>query len=273
MLYMKYRRIPIKRLFETSENLDDLEAKLAKNGIEFENKRDLRKFLVWNWKKENKEEIEQAYAAPVEPTEELPYTEYKDGFLNIKIYGIAHGAKGLSPSHKIKRLIQKEYAKQDEQTLWRLEPGMAGQFGLDPADVMGYLDLRILLKSPKFLLLCAGERIPTWPLIRSRLQKTNLGKSIIKAHEEPAHITKLQKILQAHSLPPPFETYTREAAENPLTLYGREMAKSLSRTQEYFFNTQVALVGLSHVQEIVDFLKRETKERETWQRHVLGQAG
>ena len=87
---------------------------------------------------------------------------------------------------------------------------------------------------------------------------------MIKACINPAYIGKLQKILDASALPAPFETLVNEACNDPLTIYGRNMAQYLRSRQCMPEFQQNALVGLGHVQEIVDFLDRFNRNYQTW---------
>jgi len=113
---MKYRRIPIKRLFEVSENLADLEARLAKNGMTFSDPKELHDFLNWNWMEANKDKIAEIRAQPLEPVSELPHNTVilkgrYDTDITVKIYGVIHGTTGLSLGYKIKRMVRKAAKK------------------------------------------------------------------------------------------------------------------------------------------------------------------
>ena len=267
---MKYKRIPVKRLFEASECVGDLERILARNNITFESEKQLRRFLKWNWQRENREEILRAYQEPVEPVEELPFVEYKTGPMNVKIYGVAHGGLGMSVGHKLKRLVKKTYdANKFEFSHWRIEPGLARIFDLDEKDEMvprfNSADPQPfkpnalnLAQTMNYLLLWSLRRVEAITFLGQT------GINMIKACTDPAYIGKLQKILDASALPAPFETLVNEACNDPLTIYGRNMAQYLRSRQCMPEFQQNALVGLGHVQEIVDFLDRYERNHQIW---------
>jgi hypothetical protein len=251
-------------LFETSPHRADVEAFLRPRRL---GRRRLKRYLQKEWRRYNTDRISAIRADPLEPLDELPYSEVVEGSVTYRIHGMVHDQRGfglrMRPEVRA-ALLDLIRGLDGPGEGYVLEHGFGKNFDL-PTDrdagrgrnvldeVGGRVGLSVVLRRLPLLPL-----IPILPLIAA-LSWDVMSREIGATLKDIRHLTKLREVYRLAQLPEPLATELEPYAGGRFVWAMSEgMAKAMrERANANDWKIVHCVCGLTHEAQIVLALKGE----------------
>jgi len=264
---MKNHNCNIKQLIEKSEHLNDLERLLAENGIEFESKKKLKKFLYESWIKSNEDLISELQISPLENLEDLPYTEVQRNGIVYRVHGIIHGQAPFGDKLKkgVKEFISDKVkmCENPPHEDYVLERGFANALGLNKSKEMDYFERVYRRMGMKKMIGKFLKMIFKIPIISIRkyfykIFGSQTIRMIYKSLDDIRYLPKVRKVYRlTEQLPMPLDSELRLATGEELFVYfSEEMARfMLNYSRRNNLRILHGIVGLGHESSVSYYLR------------------